>query len=88
MRRSITRLHMGIAGMYALLRRTYTPLTAFPCWYRVARMRYGEEKPPHSLSLVGGVREGHTGCEGTEWESETSVRCLVGGGARGTLRVS
>ena len=30
-------------------------------------------------------REGQTGCEGTEWESETSVRCLVGQelGARG-----
>ena len=25
-------------------------------------------------------RVGQTGCEGTEWESETSVRCLVGQG--------
>ena len=33
-------------------------------------------------------RVGQTGCEGTEWESETSVRCLVGHGARGTRRVS
>ena len=32
-------------------------------------------------------REGQTGCEATEWESETSVRCLVGHGARGTRRV-
>ena len=32
-------------------------------------------------------RVGQTGCEGTEWESETSVRCLVGHGARGTRRV-
>jgi hypothetical protein len=32
-------------------------------------------------------RTGHTGCEGTDWESETSVRCLVGHGARGTRRV-
>ena len=32
-------------------------------------------------------REGQTGCEATEWESETSVRCLVGQGARGTRRV-
>ena len=31
-------------------------------------------------------REGATGCEGTEWESETSVRCLVGQGAGGTRR--
>ena len=28
-------------------------------------------------------RVGQTGCEGTEWESETSVRCLVGHGLRG-----
>jgi hypothetical protein len=32
-------------------------------------------------------REGQTGCEGTEWESETSVRCMVGHGAQGTRRV-
>ena len=32
-------------------------------------------------------RVGQTGCEGTEWESETSVRCMVGHGARGTRRV-
>ena len=44
-----------------------------------------------SLGLVaytGMVRSGETGCEGTEWESETSVRCLVGRGARGTRRVA
>jgi hypothetical protein len=23
-------------------------------------------------------RAGHTGCEGTDWQSETSVRCRVG----------
>ena len=33
-------------------------------------------------------RVGQTGCEGTEWESETSVRCLVGHGIRGTRRVA
>ena len=33
-------------------------------------------------------RVGQTGCEGTEWESETSVRCLVGHGARGTRRLA
>ena len=33
-------------------------------------------------------RVGQTGCEGTEWESETSVRCLVGRGMRGTRRVA
>jgi hypothetical protein len=32
-------------------------------------------------------RGGHTGCEGTVWESETSVRCLVGHGAEGSRRV-
>ena len=38
-----------------------------------------------ALTTLG--RVGETGCEGTEWESETSVRCLVGHGARGTRRV-
>ena len=28
-------------------------------------------------------RVGQTGCEGTEWESETSVRCLVRTGLGG-----
>ncbi len=32
-------------------------------------------------------RAGHTGCEGTDWESATSVRCLASRGAFGTLRV-
>ena len=43
-----------------------------------------------SLGLVAYtsmVRSGATGCEGTEWESETSVRCLTGRGTRGTRRV-
>merc|ERR1719199_2412477 len=43
-----------------------------------------------SLGLVtytGIGRTGETGCEGTEWESETSVRCMVGHGGRGTRRV-
>ena len=45
-----------------------------------------------SLGLVaytGMAREGHTGCEGTEWESETSVRCMVAGfsAAVGSVRV-
>ena len=42
-----------------------------------------------SLGLVAFTalgRVGQTGCEGTEWESETSVRCLVGHGSRGTRR--
>merc|ERR1719398_616757 len=34
------------------------------------------------------VRSGQTGCEGTEWESETSVRCLAGHGVQGTRRVT
>ena len=32
-------------------------------------------------------RIGQTGCEGTEWEAETSVRCLVDRGIRGSRRV-
>ena len=40
------------------------------------------------VSLITGMaREGRTGCEATEWESDTSVRCHVGQGARGTRRV-
>jgi len=39
-------------------------------------------------TLTGIMRAGQTGCEGTEWESETSVRCLVGHGSRGTRRVT
>jgi hypothetical protein len=41
-----------------------------------------------SAALTAMGRMGQTGCEGTEWESETSVRCLVGHGARGTRRVA
>ena len=33
---------------------------------------------------TGRAREGQTGCEATEWESETSVRCQVSEGGRGT----
>ena len=33
------------------------------------------------------VRQGSTGCEATGWESETSVRCHVSVGMRGTRRV-
>jgi hypothetical protein len=29
------------------------------------------------VMYTGRAREGHTGYEITEWESETSVRCLV-----------
>ena len=39
------------------------------------------------VTYTGRAREGHTGCEATEWESETSVRCQIGHGARGTRRV-
>merc|ERR1719478_1044196 len=44
-----------------------------------------------SIGLAGMtamVRSGQTGCEGTEWESETSVRCLAGHGGQGTRRVT
>jgi hypothetical protein len=33
-------------------------------------------------------RIGHTACEGTDWQSETSVRCLEIHGCRGTQRVA
>ena len=39
------------------------------------------------LTHTGRAREGHTGCEATGWESETSVRCRVTYGARGTRRL-
>jgi hypothetical protein len=39
------------------------------------------------VTYTGTAREGQTGCEATEWESETAVRCLIGHGARGTRRV-
>ena len=38
--------------------------------------------------MTPGVRFGETGCEGTEWESETSVRCLIGHVGRGSRRVA
>ena len=33
------------------------------------------------VRLTAEGRTGHTGCEGTSWESETSVRCSVGHGS-------
>ena len=39
------------------------------------------------LTLLSALaRSGQTGCEGTDWESETSMRCLMGRGAQGTNR--
>ena len=38
------------------------------------------------VTYTGRAREGQTGCESTEWESETSMRCMVGHGAGGTRR--
>ena len=35
-------------------------------------------------ALTSRGRLGQTGCEGSRWESETSLRCLAGRGARGT----
>eukprot|EP00961_Rhodomonas_salina_P302802 3940985-Rhodomonas_salina.1 len=37
-------------------------------------------------TVMGAV--GHSRCEGSAWESDTSVRCMVGAGIRGTRRVS
>merc|ERR1719199_86 len=39
-------------------------------------------------ALTAMVRSGQTGCEGTEWESETSVRCRMGSSSGGTRRVT
>ena len=39
------------------------------------------------VTYTGRAREGQTGCEATEWESETSVRCLESHGGRGSLRM-
>ena len=36
---------------------------------------------------TGSLRLGQTGCEGTEWESETSLTCLVGSGLFASRRV-
>jgi len=44
-----------------------------------------------SMGLVpytGRVRNGQTSCESTEWESETSMKCLLEQGFRGTRRVA
>ena len=43
-----------------------------------------------SMGLVADTirgRVGHTGCEGTEWESETSVRCMVTDGALSLIHI-
>eukprot|EP00961_Rhodomonas_salina_P280402 3787908-Rhodomonas_salina.1 len=37
-------------------------------------------------SSSGNHRTHHTGCEASQWESETSTRCLAGGGGTGTRR--
>ena len=39
------------------------------------------------VSHTGSTREGQTGCEASEWQSDTSLRCMVGHGAMGTRRV-
>ena len=38
------------------------------------------------VMYTGEGRAGQTGCEATEWESQTAVRCQVGAGARGSRR--
>ena len=38
------------------------------------------------VTYTGRAREGQTGCEAIEWESETSMMCMVGHGAGGTRR--
>ena len=38
------------------------------------------------ILYTGRAREAHTGCEATEWASETSVRCQVGQGMQGSRR--
>ena len=44
-------------------------------------LKYVQYLGPGTYTIRG--RVGQTGCEGTEWESETSVRCLVGTGLGG-----
>jgi len=39
------------------------------------------------VAYTGGALEGLKECETTEWESETSVRCLVTHGARDDRRI-
>ena len=39
-----------------------------------------------TVGYTGRGRGGHTGCEATEWVSETSVRCKVGQGVQGSRR--
>jgi len=39
------------------------------------------------VSYTALAREGHTGCEVSEWESETSVRCMAGHAARGSRQL-
>ena len=39
------------------------------------------------LAYTTSLRKSKTGCEATEWQSETAVRCLTGSGAEGTRRV-
>ena len=39
-----------------------------------------EEAEMGVVTYTGKGREEETGCEATEWESETSVRCMVSGG--------
>lgn len=41
-----------------------------------------------SAHYTAKARGGHTGCEGTDWESETSVRCRAGHGLGGTRRLA
>jgi len=40
------------------------------------------------VTYTGQIRPGQTGCEATEWESETSVSCLLSGRASSTRRLS
>jgi len=38
------------------------------------------------MAYICRAREGHTGCEATEWVSDTSIKCQVGQGVQGSRR--
>ncbi len=49
-----------------------------------ASAEHGRRRCMGLASHTGYLRGGQTGCESTEWASETSVRCLLGHGSAGT----
>ena len=76
-------MSMGLSvddGVMSIVGRSNTASTG-SAWVTVHGSGLG------TAALTATVRGGETGCEGTEWESGTSVRCLGGQGGRGTSTV-